>query len=212
MGDMLRPAGAAWFTQGIIGPTGYINTSYLGSGTANSSTFLRGDGAWATPAGGSPGGSDTQIQYNNAGAFAGSAKMVFDGTNLTLDMSGGLTLIGDAGLDGTGTRILLSDSGSGAINLDSTGGIISIGDAENVVGNMVVVVNAGANTFTVNGRNNLTVFEIDDTNQRATFNKKAVLTDTGSFYIYDAGTSTYWKWESVSGSWTGTDTGSASLP
>jgi hypothetical protein len=33
--------------------------------------------------GGSPGGSTTQVQYNNAGSFAGSANMTFDGTTLT---------------------------------------------------------------------------------------------------------------------------------
>lgn len=31
----------------------------------------------------SPGGSTTQVQYNNAGAFAGSANLTFNGTNLT---------------------------------------------------------------------------------------------------------------------------------
>jgi hypothetical protein len=34
--------------------------------------------------GGTPGGSTTQVQYNNAGAFAGSANMTFDGTQLYL--------------------------------------------------------------------------------------------------------------------------------
>jgi hypothetical protein len=34
--------------------------------------------------GGTPGGSTTQVQYNDAGAFAGSANMTFDGTRLTL--------------------------------------------------------------------------------------------------------------------------------
>jgi trimeric autotransporter adhesin len=33
--------------------------------------------------GGSPGGSNTQVQYNNAGAFAGSANLTFNGTILT---------------------------------------------------------------------------------------------------------------------------------
>lgn len=32
--------------------TGTIDTARLGSGTANSTTFLRGDQTWATPAGG----------------------------------------------------------------------------------------------------------------------------------------------------------------
>lgn len=40
---------------------------------AGATKFLRVDSTWATPAGGSgsPGGSNTQIQYNNSGAFAG---------------------------------------------------------------------------------------------------------------------------------------------
>jgi hypothetical protein len=33
--------------------------------------------------GGTPGGSNTQVQYNNAGAFAGSANLTFNGTTLT---------------------------------------------------------------------------------------------------------------------------------
>jgi len=33
--------------------------------------------------GGTPGGSTTQVQYNSSGAFAGSANLTFDGTNLT---------------------------------------------------------------------------------------------------------------------------------
>jgi hypothetical protein len=50
---------------------------------------LRGDATWATVSGGgTPGGSTTQIQYNNAGAFAGSANLTFDGTNLSLGTSG----------------------------------------------------------------------------------------------------------------------------
>jgi hypothetical protein len=48
-----------------------------------------GPGAWAlgTPPGGSPGGSTTQIQYNNAGLFAGLSTMTTDGTVVTLSGS-----------------------------------------------------------------------------------------------------------------------------
>jgi hypothetical protein len=39
--------------------------------------------AASSGAGVSPGGATTQVQFNNAGVFAGSANLVFDGTNLT---------------------------------------------------------------------------------------------------------------------------------
>lgn len=52
----------------------------------NTTTFLRGDGTWAVPAGGggSPGGSSTQVQYNNSSAFGGITGATTDGTTLTL--------------------------------------------------------------------------------------------------------------------------------
>jgi hypothetical protein len=61
-------------------------------GTTN---FLRADGVWAVPAGGgggTPGGSNTQVQYNNSGAFAGSANFTWNNTNsiLTVASSNGV--------------------------------------------------------------------------------------------------------------------------
>ncbi len=194
--------------------------------------------ATAPSGGGSPGGSNTQIQYNNAGAFAGSSKMTFDGTDLTLDMPGGVISIGDvAGAFGE-TRIIIEDilqsitfRGNAYFQYSGEkhvlGDDIRLGDPNNDSGNgysagirigtpnktvNVITPNASANIGDTNTIANGTLLAIDDANQRATFNKKAVITDTGSLYLYDSGTSTYWKWESVSGVLTGTDTGSASLP
>ena len=42
------------------------------TGTANNKTYLRGDNTWSTVSA-SPAGSDTQIQYNSSGSFAGSS-------------------------------------------------------------------------------------------------------------------------------------------
>jgi hypothetical protein len=55
-----------------------------GGGTAN---FLRADGTWAAPSGGgggSPGGASGEVQYNNAGAFAGAADVEIEGGQLRL--------------------------------------------------------------------------------------------------------------------------------
>ncbi|MFN5996465.1 MAG: DUF2793 domain-containing protein [Paracoccaceae bacterium] len=55
-----------------------------GGGTTN---FLRADGTWAAPAGGgggSPGGASGEIQFNNAGVFAGAADVEIEGGQLRL--------------------------------------------------------------------------------------------------------------------------------
>ena len=79
--------------------SGTVPTARLGSGTASSGTFLRGDGSWQAVTAGVA-GSDTQVQYNNSGSLGGDSGFTFnDSTNAvtitgtaanSLDIGGGL--------------------------------------------------------------------------------------------------------------------------
>jgi len=46
--------------------------------------------SWAASGSGTPGGSNTQIQFNNSSAFGGSANLTWDGTNVQLGATGAL--------------------------------------------------------------------------------------------------------------------------
>jgi hypothetical protein len=72
--------------------SGTVGTAYLGSGSASSSTYLRGDGTWASISL-SPAGSNQQIQYNNSGSFGASNNLTFDGTNLSFNSGYGSAAI-----------------------------------------------------------------------------------------------------------------------
>ena len=58
-------------------------TAFTATGTPSASTFLRGDNSWASVTATTPGGSTTQVQYNNAGAFGGISGVTSDGTRMT---------------------------------------------------------------------------------------------------------------------------------
>jgi len=168
-----------------------------------------------------PGGSDTQIQFNNAGVFGGSANLTWDGSSMLvvglfrtstidptgfsgsgIDTPGTIGAIGDLGGNGNATVMRIDDlslyvkvqAGNSGLLADNPTGVTTVGD--------------------IDAQGNSSVLAIDDDNQRATFNKKFVITDTGSFYLWNAGTSTYWYYtpDAVTGVLVPTDTGSGSLP
>ena len=100
--------------------SGTVATARLGSGTASSGTFLRGDSSWAAPSATSAAGSDTQVQYNDGGSsFGGDAGLVYnDSTNVltagklattdtsatSIDVAGGITA-------GTGNVAIVNAAG-----------------------------------------------------------------------------------------------------
>lgn len=65
--------------------------------TGDATKFLKGDGTWATVSGGgTPAGSNTQIQYNNSGAFGASSRLTYtDGATpvLALGLEGAASII-----------------------------------------------------------------------------------------------------------------------
>ena len=67
-------------TSDIVDGEVAVDTSAQKLYLRDSSTIKEIGGGGAT----SPGGSDTQVQYNNSGSFGGSSNMTFDGTNLAV--------------------------------------------------------------------------------------------------------------------------------
>jgi Chaperone of endosialidase len=65
-----------------IGAATSANVISKWTGTCSSTTFLRGDGQCITPTGtgGTPGGANTNIQFNNAGAFGGDSGLTYAGS------------------------------------------------------------------------------------------------------------------------------------
>ena len=117
-------AAPAWGT--IVAGDIPTMTATVGGGVPtppnNTTTFLRGDGTFAAAGGGgTPGGADTQIQYNNAGAFGGSAnftwanatnKLTLGGTDTGIIMK---TITNEPAIPAAGTGIIYMKNIAGNI-------------------------------------------------------------------------------------------------
>jgi hypothetical protein len=108
---------------------------YFDGVTTNTGVYDVGFGA-ATSAG----GSNTQIQFNNSGAFGGSANLVWDGTNVNIGAQGEIRLQDSAGGEyigqkaaGTTTSYTLTwpagvAAGNDYVLKSTTGGVLSWGE------------------------------------------------------------------------------------
>lgn len=84
-GSLATAIGAGRVTNAML--AGGIDLGKLATtGTASSSTYLRGDGAWTAPAAGAA-GSNTQLQYNAGGALAGAAALTYAATGALLTVT-----------------------------------------------------------------------------------------------------------------------------
>lgn len=98
-GDLVYFSTGTAFTKLGIGTAGQVLTVNTGATAPQ----------WSTAAGGSPGGSSTQLQYNNSGAFAGSSALTTDGTNLFVgNIEIGYGLNADTTSIGIGYRSLIN--------------------------------------------------------------------------------------------------------
>jgi len=101
------------------------NISFIAPGTTGNVLTSIG-GAWVSNAAvggsGSPGGSTTQIQYNNAGAFAGDANLTFSGSTLTSANLIVSNLTASQAVFSSSTKQLVSNpiTGTGSVVMNSS--------------------------------------------------------------------------------------------
>jgi len=101
------------FTSGSTS-TLEMTGNILVNGEVSASTFY-GDGSNLSGITTSPAGATTQIQYNNAGAFAGSANLTFDGS--TLNVTGNLNVSGTLAAN----ELIVNVENRNVINISATG-------------------------------------------------------------------------------------------
>jgi hypothetical protein len=134
--------------KGLVPPSGGSSTQYLSA-----------DGTFTTPPAGAPGGSTTQVQFNDAGAFGGDADFTWNKTTNTLLLGIAATpaTIG-APLNAAGVGTVLniiagnsSNAGSAGGRLNINGGISTDGDG----GLVQISAGAGVGTGRLGGGLNL---------------------------------------------------------
>jgi len=102
-------ANSTFVNLAYVDGTPSLTASLSATGTPSASTFLRGDNTWASISA-SPGGSDTQLQYNNSGSFAGISGATSNGTNVTFGT--GNLLVQDVKASGSGGVAIKNSSGT----------------------------------------------------------------------------------------------------
>jgi hypothetical protein len=102
--------GGAGIAGNVTSANVFATGVFIGSGSAVSGLFWSANNAAVSTGGGStsPGGSTTQIQYNNAGAFAGAASLIY--------ISGSGNVVATAGT-------VSSSNVTGAVVISGAGGL-----------------------------------------------------------------------------------------
>jgi hypothetical protein len=129
--------------------TGTIATARLATGTATTTTFLRGDQTWATVSGGSPGGSNGQIQFNNSSSFGGATYASWNTTNNSFNLTATPTATTISAILQIGSAFTAETPALGDFTGSTSGTIIAVNTATSFVGNQIDLQNFGSSIFKV---------------------------------------------------------------
>jgi hypothetical protein len=100
----------------------------------------------------SPGGSDTEIQYNDDGAFGGSADLTWDDTGKVLEVGGDINL-DDGGTYETTLQVVTPTANRTISFPDATGTVALVAGSSSQVVYNNAGANAGTSTITYDGTN-----------------------------------------------------------
>jgi len=132
-------------SSGMTGDIALASLANLTIGGGTNGYFLQTDGSgvlsWAAGGGsgnGTVGGSNTQIQFNNSGSFAGSSNLTFDTSTGILDLTGTLSVTGN----------VISTVSMYTANLTSTNALTA-----NLVNAQLVNINGNLNANNVTATN-----------------------------------------------------------
>ena len=139
--------------NGSILTLGDVNALSIGGGVDG--YFLQTDGAgnltWTAGGGGggngSPGGSNTEVQFNNAGEFGGDAGFTYNSTTNQLHVTGNILSVNYVASGNVNATNVIG-------NFTGDGSNISNINAANITGNIVFATTAG--TVTTNAQPNIT--------------------------------------------------------
>ena len=109
--------------------TGAINQNELAIDTTNKRIYIGAADGSGTLIGSAPGGSNTQVQFNDSGNLGGDSGLTYDKTTDSLTITGDLAVNGaDITTTSTGTATLFNTNAT-TVNIGGAGTTVSIGAA-----------------------------------------------------------------------------------
>jgi hypothetical protein len=158
--------GSGFTRANITGGTGITVTNGAGSITIS-----------ASGSGGTPGGSNTQVQYNSSGAFAGSSNLTFNGTTLTANT---LAVTNDATVNG-----ITFGRGASSVSTNTAAGVSTLrvnssGTLNTGIGYYTLYSNTSGYSNTAAG--NRAMYSITNGAENTVVGDTALYTDQGGSY------------------------------